>query len=104
MKHLRLIPGTHRQLPILWANFATRLLEKEVILKHIQTFLEHNGSKTKERYTQISTQEIGIISNPLDTFHNLQSGTIATAAATIEPFRQRDKKNKRPGKKLLKRY
>ncbi len=43
MKHLRLIPGTHRQLPILWANFATRLLEKVVILKHIQTLLEHNG-------------------------------------------------------------
>ena len=75
--------------------FAAYLLEKEVIFKHIKTLLEHNGSKTKERYTQISIQEIGNISNPLNTFYNVQSGTIATAEGTIEPLQQRDTKNKR---------
>ena len=95
LKHLQLTHSTYIQSPILWVFFAAYLLEKGVSLRHTQSLLRHNNSKkTTERYTQISTQEIGIISNPLDTFHNLQSGTTAAVAGTIEPFQQRDKKNK----------
>ena len=94
MKNLRLIPDIHRQHPIVKASFATHLLEQGVSQRHIQLLLGHNISKTTERYTQVSTQEIGNIVNPLDSDYQKKSGSIHVIMACIEALNQRDKKNK----------
>ena len=57
-------------------SFATHLLEQGVSLRHIQMLLGHSSSKTTEIYTQVSTQEIGRIKNPLDDFYKTKSSTI----------------------------
>jgi hypothetical protein len=68
MKDLRLISDAYRQRSVV-----------RLTLRHFQVLLEYSSSKTTENYTLVSTQERGTIINPLDTFHNIQSGTIATA-------------------------
>jgi hypothetical protein len=68
MKDLRLISDAYRQRSIV-----------KLTLRHFQVLLEYSSSKTVERYTLVSTQERGTIINPLDTFYNIQSVTIATA-------------------------
>ena len=68
MKDLRLIFDAYRQ----------RSIVKKT-LRHFQVLLEYSSSKTVESYTLVSTQERGTIINPLDTFYNIQSVTIATA-------------------------
>lgn len=100
MKSLRLIPDFYRQQPIVKAAFAydkelISLFEWQKEARWIQTPLGHNGLKTSEQYTQVSTQETGNIINPLDTFSNLLSGTITNVMGNIEPLLQRDKKNRR---------
>jgi integrase/recombinase XerD len=57
-------------------SFATHLLEQGTSLRHIQTLLGHNSSKTTEIYTQVSSQEIEKIRNPLDDFFANNSVTI----------------------------
>ena len=94
MKNLRLIPDIYRQHPIVKASFATHLLELGVSLRHIQLLLGHNSSKTTERYTQVSTQEIENIVNPSDSYYQKKSGAIHTIMGCIEPLNQRDKENK----------
>ena len=64
-------------------SFATHLLEQGVSLRHIQTLLGHGSSKTTEIYTQVSTQEIGKIKNPLDDFYNSKSATIHADLGSI---------------------
>ena len=59
-------------------SFATHLLEQGISLRRIQTLLGHNSSQTTEIYTQVSTQEIGKIKNPLDDFYTSESSTIHT--------------------------
>ncbi len=75
MKNLRLIFDAYRQRPIV-----------RLSLRHFQVLLEYSSSKTTESYTQVLIQKMRTIINPLDTFYNIQSGTIATAAGTIEPL------------------
>ena len=82
--------------PLFSFSLATLLLKKGTYLGSIQKLVGPKSSKTTERYTQVSIQEIGNISNPLNTFYNVQSGTIATAEGTIEPLQKRNKKNKHP--------
>ncbi len=64
-------------------SFATHLLEQGVSLRHIQTLLGHGSSKTTEIYTQVSTQEIGKIKNPLDDFYKSKSSTIHSDLGSI---------------------
>lgn len=64
-------------------SFATHLLEQGVSLRHIQTLLGHSSSKTTEIYTQVSTQEIGKIKNPLDDFYKSKSSTIHANLGSI---------------------
>ncbi|MEJ6626233.1 MAG: hypothetical protein QNL42_09015, partial [Flavobacteriaceae bacterium] len=52
-------------------------------LRHIQTLLGHGSSKTTEIYTQVSTQEIGKIKNPLDDFYKSKSSTIHSDLRSI---------------------
>ena len=47
-------------------SYATHLLESGVSLRHIQELLGHKSSRTTEKYTHVSTQEIQKIINPLD--------------------------------------
>jgi hypothetical protein len=68
MKDLRLISDAYRQRSIV-----------KLTLRYFQVLLEYSSSKTVESYTLVSTQERGTIINPLDTFYNIQSVTIATA-------------------------
>ena len=68
MKDLRLISDAYRQRSIV-----------KLTLRRFQVLLEYSSSKTVESYTLVSTQERGTIINPLDTFYNIQSVTIATA-------------------------
>ena len=75
MKDLRLISDAYRQRSIV-----------RLTLRHFQVLLEYSSSKTTESYTQVLIQKMRTIINPLDTFYNIQSGTIATAAGTIEPL------------------
>ena len=61
---------------ILRHSFATHRLEQGISLRHIQTLLGHSSSQTTAIYTQVSTQEIGKIKNPLDDFYTSESSTI----------------------------
>ena len=101
MTCLQLIPGIHKQLPSSKASFACywNLMalirhQKGVSLHPIQLILRYNRSKTTERYTQVSTQEIENIVNPLDSYYQKKSGTIHAKMGCIEPLKQRDKENK----------
>lgn len=47
-------------------SFATHLLENGTSLRHIQVLLGHNSSKTTEIYTQVATNNLHSIKNPLD--------------------------------------
>ncbi len=47
-------------------SFATRLLENDTNLRHIQALLGHRSSKTTEIYTHVATNDLQIIKNPLD--------------------------------------
>lgn len=47
-------------------SYATHLLEQGVSLRHIQTLLGHNSSKTTEIYTKVSNAERRKIRSPLD--------------------------------------
>jgi hypothetical protein len=98
---LQLIPGIHKQLPSGKASFACywNLMalvrhQKGVSLILIQILLGYNRSKTSERYTQVSTQEIENIVNPLDSYYQKKSGTIHAKMGCIVPLKQRDKENK----------
>ena len=92
---LQLIPGIHKQLPSSKASFACywNLMalvrhQKGVSLILIQILLGYNRSKTSERYTQVSTQEIENILNPLDSYYQKKSGTIDAKMGCIEPLKQ----------------
>ena len=79
------IAGIRRKITphMLRHSFATHLLEQGVSFRHIQTLLGHGSSKTTEIYTQVSTQEIGKIKNPLDDFYKTKSSTIHTDLGSI---------------------
>ena len=83
MKNLRLIPDIHRQQPIVKASFATPLLDNGTDIRFIQELLGHNSTKTTQRYTQVLTQEIGNIVNPLDSYYQKKSGAIHTIMGGI---------------------
>lgn len=59
-------------------GFATHRLEQGISLRHIQTLLGQSSSQTTAIYTQVATQEIGKIKNPLDNFYTSESSTIPT--------------------------
>ena len=63
---------------ILRHSFATHRLELGISLRHILTLLGHSSSQTTATYTQVATQEIGKIKNPLDDFYTSESSTIPT--------------------------
>ena len=86
-KHYLLLAG-------LEFGLATQLLEQEAALRYIQTLLGHSSSKTTERYTQVSTQEIGRIVNPLEAYYSSMSGTIDSKNGSIKPLKERDNENK----------
>jgi hypothetical protein len=55
--------------PLFSFSLAILLLKKGTDLGSIQKVVEPKSSKTTERYTQVSTQEIGKIKKPLDDFY-----------------------------------
>ena len=57
-------------------SFATHLLVQGISLRHIQKLLGHSSSKTTEIYTQVSTEEMSKIENPLDEFYKDKTGSI----------------------------
>ena len=82
MKNLRYLSAIFQfftivKIPLAWNRgwlgchgFATHLSEQGVSLRPIQILLGHHSSKTTERYTRVSVQEIGKIKNPLDDYFN----------------------------------
>ena len=95
MTCLQLFPGTHKQLPSNKVSFACywNLIalvghQKGLSLLIIQILLGYNRSKTSERYTQVLTQEIENILNPLDSYYQKKSGTIDAKMGCIEPLKQ----------------
>ena len=48
-------------------SFATHLLEAGTDLRYVQVLLGHSSSKTTEIYTQVATNAIRKINNPLDS-------------------------------------
>ena len=66
-------------------SFATHLLEQGISLRHIQKLLGHSSSKTTEIYTQVSTEEMSKIENPLDEFYKDKTGSIHAKWGCIEP-------------------
>jgi hypothetical protein len=95
MTCLQLFPGTHKQLPsnkvsfaCYWNLIALVRHQKGLSLLLIQILLGYNRSKTSERYTQVSTQEIENILNPLDSYYQKKSGTIDAKMGCIEPLKQ----------------
>ncbi|MGC6479439.1 MAG: hypothetical protein ACON42_03570 [Flavobacteriaceae bacterium] len=60
----------------------------------IQGLFGSRNAKNTQRYTQVSTQEIGNIVNPLDSYYQKKGGAIHAKMGCIEPLNQRDKENK----------
>jgi len=51
-------------------SFATHLVDNGTNLRHIQTLLGHNSSKTTEIYTHVSNVDLRNIASPLDNLHS----------------------------------
>ena len=91
MKNLQLISDIYHQQPIVKPSFSFKLrrhafkhLHEAKKLKLLLFLLEHKA----ERFSQVSTQEIGNIVNPLDSYYQKKSGTIPAKMGCIEPLKQ----------------
>lgn len=84
MINLRLVSDLYRQLSIVEATFSfeqkSHAFKRHLKAKKLLQLWIHLGrgssSKTTDRYTPISTQEIGNIINPLEVFYTKGSGTV----------------------------